>query len=48
MFLGHGKSLVELNLSFRDDNNKVSLIINSSNNLISSYNCIIYAKKLVY
>jgi len=48
MTLGHGKSLVELNLSFSDDNNKVSFIIDSSNNLISSYNCIIFAKKLVY
>ena len=48
MTLGHGKSLVELNLSFSDDNNKVSFIINSGNNLISSYNCIIFVKKLVY
>ena len=48
MIRGHGKSLVELNPSFSDDNNKVSFIINSSNNLISSYNCIIFAKKLVH
>lgn len=48
MILGHGKSLVELNPSFSDDNNKVSFVINSSNNLISSYNCIIFAKKLVH
>ena len=48
MILGHGKSLVELNPSFSDDNNKVSFIINSSNNFISPYNCIIFAKKLVH
>ena len=48
MILGLGKSLVELNLSFSYDNNKASFIINSSNNLISSYNCIIFAKKLVH